>query len=47
VNTGRTSLLCFLLFFVALFAAIPLIQVSPAVALAAGVVSVLSFIYTM
>jgi hypothetical protein len=47
VNTGRTSLLCFLLFFVALFAAIPLIQVSPVVALAAGVVSVLSFIYTM
>jgi hypothetical protein len=47
VNTGRTSLLTFLLFFVALFAAIPLIQVSPAVALAAGVVSVLSFVYTM
>jgi hypothetical protein len=47
VNTGRTSLLTFLLFFVGLFAAIPLIQVSPAVALAAGVVSVLSFIYTM
>jgi hypothetical protein len=47
VNTGRTSLLCFLLFFVALFASIPLIQVSPAVALAAGVVSALSFIYTM
>jgi hypothetical protein len=37
VNTGRTSLLCFLLFFVALFAAIPLIEVSPAVALAAAV----------
>jgi hypothetical protein len=47
MNTGRTSLLCFLLFFVALFAAIPLIQVSPAVALAAAVISVLSFIYTM
>jgi hypothetical protein len=47
LNTGRTSLLCFLLFFVALFAAIPLIQVSPAVALAAGVVAVLSFVYTM
>jgi hypothetical protein len=47
VNTGRTSLLCFLLFFVALFAAIPLIQVSPAVALAAGAVSALSFVYTM
>jgi hypothetical protein len=47
VNTGRTSLLCFLLFFVALFAAIPLIQVGPAAALAAAVVAALSFIYTM
>jgi hypothetical protein len=47
VNTGRTSMLTFLLFFVGLFAAIPLIQASRAVALAAGVVSVLSFIYTM
>jgi hypothetical protein len=47
VNTGRTSLLCFLLFFVALFAAIPLIAVSPAAALAAAVVSALSFVYTM
>lgn len=47
MNTGRTSLLCFLLFFVGLFAAVPLIQVSPAAALAAGAVSALSFIYTM
>ena len=47
MNTGRTSLLTFLLFFVALFAAIPLIEVSPAVALASGVVAVLSFLYTM
>lgn len=47
MNTGRTSLLTFLLFFVGLFAAIPLIQVSPVAALAAGVVSALSFIYTM
>ena len=35
-----------MLFFVALFAAIPLIQVSPAVAIAAAVVAILSFIYT-
>ena len=47
MNTGRTSLLTFLLFFVALFAAIPLIEVSPVVALASGVVAVLSFLYTM
>jgi hypothetical protein len=47
VNTGRTSLLSFLLFFVALFAAFPLIQVSPAAALAAGAVSALSFSYAM
>ncbi len=47
MNTGRTSLLFFFLFFVALFAAFPLIQVSPAAALAAGAVSALSFIYTM
>ena len=47
MNIGRTSLLCFLLFFVGLFAAIPLIQVSPVAALAAGVVSALSFTYSM
>jgi hypothetical protein len=47
VNTARTSLLCFLLFFVVLFAAIPLIQVSPTVAVAAAIVAVLSFVYTM
>lgn len=47
MNTGRTSLLCFLLFFVGLFAAIPLLTVSPLAALAAGVISALSFIYTM
>jgi hypothetical protein len=47
VNTGRTSLIAFLLFFVGLFAAIPLIQVSPAAALAAGVVSALGFTYAM
>ena len=47
MNTGRTSMICFLLFFVALFAAIPLIQLSPVAALAAAVVSVVSFIYTM
>jgi hypothetical protein len=47
VNTGRTSTICFLLFFVGLFAAIPLIQVSPALAIAAAVVAILSFTYTM
>lgn len=47
MNTGRTSLLCFFLFFVALFAAIPLIEVNPAAALAAAAVSALSFTYTM
>ncbi len=40
-------MICFLLFFVGLFAAIPLIQVSPAAALAAAAVSAVSFIYTM
>jgi hypothetical protein len=47
VNTGRTSIIFFLLFFVALFAAMPLIGVSPAAAIAAGAVSALSFIYAM
>jgi hypothetical protein len=47
VNTGRTSTICFLLFFIGLFAAIPLIQVSPAAAIAAAVVAIVSFIYTM
>jgi hypothetical protein len=42
VNIGRLSTICFLLFFVALFAAIPLIQVSPEVAIAAAVVAILS-----
>jgi hypothetical protein len=47
VNTGRTSLVCSLLSFVALFAAIPLLAVSPPAALVAGVVSALSFSYAM
>ena len=47
VNTGRTSIARSLLFFAALFAAMPLIGVSPAAALAAGAVSALSFIYAM
>jgi hypothetical protein len=32
MNTGRTSLLCFVLFLVALFAAIPPAQLAPAAA---------------
>jgi hypothetical protein len=44
VNTGRTSTICFLLFFIGLFAAIPLIQVSPAAAIAAAVVAIVSLI---
>jgi hypothetical protein len=47
VNTGRLSTVCFLLFFAGLFGAIPLIGVSPAAAIAAAVVSALSFVYTM
>jgi hypothetical protein len=46
MNTGRLSTLSFLLFFVGLFAAIPLVQVSPAAAIAAGVVAIISFVYT-
>jgi hypothetical protein len=47
VNTGRTSILSFLLFFVALFGTMALIQVNPVAAGAAGAVIVLSFTYTM
>jgi hypothetical protein len=47
MNTGRLSTVCFLLFFAGLFGAIPLIQVSPAAAIAAAVVAILSFAYTM
>lgn len=46
MNTGRLSTVCFLLFFLGLFAAIPLIQVSPAAAIAAAVVAILSIAYT-
>jgi hypothetical protein len=47
MNTGRASILAFLLFFVGLFAAMALIQSSPIGALAAGVVGALGFIYAM
>jgi hypothetical protein len=47
MNTGRLSTICFLLFFVGLFAAIPLIGVSPVAVIAAAVVAVVSFVYTI
>jgi hypothetical protein len=47
MNTGRLSLICWVLFLVALIAAIPLVQISGPAAVACGVVSVLSFVYAM
>src|ERR1700753_2715082 len=47
MNTGRISLISFLLVFVGLFGAMLLIQVSPVGALVAGVVGALGFIYAM
>jgi hypothetical protein len=47
MNTGRLSLLCWVLFLVALIAAFPLVQVSGPAAIACGLVSVLSFVYAM
>jgi hypothetical protein len=47
MNTGRLSLICWVLFLVALIGAIALAQVSVPVALACAAVSVLSFVYAM
>lgn len=47
MNTGRASIFYFLLSFVGLFAAFPLIQTSSTGAIAAGVVAILSFTYCM
>jgi hypothetical protein len=47
VNTGRLSLVCWALFLVALVAVALSAQTSPEIAIAAGAISVLSFVYAM